>query len=502
MTMVAAQSSFAGVEMAATESIAFVLAEPVDVTPSGHEATISWRGVAGATGVRIDRARVTVHPTTSGVGRRLGVAAAGHSDVTDIDVVSPAPGTLVRSITISDLQVHEEGRDEPRRVDTEGLGSFRLVLAPNVNGAVQAPTIAVPALASRNALPAQLTGGSLAGSVLSLPDVTGDRFRVTVVTGDAPEDFVPERITHGDVVVHAAPGPVGLHVVGPDGSELYARGGPLTVGETVDVSAALQRHLGAAATELGGPGDALTAAISVRSDQRGQASVNLDVSGVIERKIGERLSVECTGGPVTIDVPAPHPGRAARHTVADITVTHHGAALHPLSSQLPIADAALGGPVVRDVAVVRRLPPQALAGEQLARVGVVGWPLAGCDLSLSVLGQTAAVTDAAAPAGRRDPSVVWFVFPDPILVNAPVELALTATRGAFGWIADPDPLVRLAVAAQPAGRGVTVGGNTVSLTGAETTVAGAILDGSGSWGVVTDQFCTVSVANAVMEFAP
>jgi hypothetical protein len=489
-------------ELAATATVAFVLAEPVDVTPTGHEKTISWRGVAGATGVRLDRARVTVQPKTSGVGRPLGVAAAGHSDVTEIDVVSPEPGTLVRSITIADLQVHEAGREEPRRVATEGLGSFRLVLAPTVNSEVQAPIIAVPQLPGRKALPAQLTGGSLAGSVLSLPDVVGDRFRVTVVTGDAPESFEPQRIIHGDVVIHAAPGPVGLHVDGPDGSELYARGGPITASETIDVSAALQRHLGAAATQLTGPDELLTASVTVRSDHLGEASINLDVSGVIERRIGERLSVESTGDPVTIDLPAPHPGRSARHTVADITVTHHGAALHPLSSPLPTTDADLGGPVVGDGAVVRSLPPQALAGERLVRVGVVGWPRDGCDLALRVLGRTATVSDLAAPAGRSYPTVVWFVFAEAVLVDAPVELALSATRGAFRWIADPDPLIRLAVVADPDGEPVAVGGHTVTLTGDETAVIGAVLDGSGHWTVATDQFCTVSIANAVMEFAP
>lgn len=499
--MAQAQGVITGAELAATEAVAFVLAEPVDVTPAGRPQSISWRGVAGATGARIDRARVTVHPTTSGVGRRLGVAAAGRADVTEIDVVSPEPGTLVRSITIADLRVHEAGRDEPRRVRTEGLGSFRLVLAPNVNGAVQAPTIAVPALPARNALPAQLTGGSLTGSVLSLPDVAGDRFRVTVVTGEAPDSFVPERISHGDVVIHAAPGPVGLHVDGPDGSELYARGGPIIARETVDVTAALQRHLAAAATDLGGPSDSLTATITVRSDHRGQASINLDVSGVIERTIGERLRVECTGEPVMIAVPAPDPGRVARHTVADITVTHHGAALHPLSDPLPTTDADLGGPVVGDTAVVRSLPPQALAGERLVRVGIVGWARRGCDLSLRVLGHTATVTDIPAPAGRSEPSVIWFELPDPILVDAPMELALTATRGAFGWIAAPDPLARLAVAAEPGGKAVAVGGHTVTLTGPETTVAGAVLDGTGHWSVATDQFCAISIANAVMEFA-
>ena len=499
--------SFEAGEMIAVEfapDIEFTVyfTEPVDVTPDGHTLSTTWRGVAGATGVRIDRGRVVVYPTTSGSGRSIGVAAAAHNDATYIDVISPEPGTLVRSLTIPNLRVHEEGREEPRAVATEGLGEFRLAVAPLVNGAWQAPVVAVPEIGGVGAIPAQLTGGSFSGSVLSLPDLAGDRFLVTVVKGGAPEEFAAQMINHGDVVAHAAPGPLGLHVDGPDGNELYARGGPIVNTETVDVKAALQRHVGAAVTELSGPGDTLTATVTVRSDRRGQAAVGLDVSGVIERKVGDRLSAESLGEALTIDVPAPHPGRPARHTTADITVTHHGAALHPLSDPLPTTDANLGGPVVSDTAVVRALPPQALAGEQLARVGVVGWPRSDCELSLRVLGRTATVTDIAAAVGRSAPTVTWFVFPEPIVVDAPVELALTATRGSFAWVADPEPLLRLAVSADAAGAQVAVGAHTVTLTGAETTVTGATLDGSGSWIVATDQFCTVSIANALMEFAP
>lgn len=497
----------AGAEVAVTAGIdvavaGVALAEPVELTPDGYQRTASWRGVAGATGVRIDRARLTVDPTTSGVGRSLGVAAAAHGEVTAIDVVSPEPGTLVRSLTIADLLVHEEGRDEPRRVDAEGLGGFRLVVAPVVGGAVQAPTIAVPELGASNALPAQLTGGSLSGAVLSLPDLAGDRFWVTVVTGDAPQDFVAALVSHGDVVLHAAPGPVGLHVDGPDTSELYSRAGALTGTEVVDVTAALQRHLGAAAGQLGGPDDTLAATVTVRADRRGAASVHLFVAGVVERRVEERLTAEATGSPVTIALPPPHPGRPAQRTVADITVIHHGAALHPLSDPLPTADAGLGGEVVADGAVIRVLPPQALAGEQLLRVGVVGLPLTDCDLSLAVLGTTAAVSGLAAAVGRTAPTVVWFEFASALIVEAPIELALTATRGTFGWVADPQPLVRLAVAADPVGRLVTVGGGDLTLTGAETTAAATVLSGTDAWTVVTDQFCTVSLANTLLEFGP
>jgi hypothetical protein len=447
--------------------------------------------------VRVTSSTVSSFPSPGGSGRSLGVVAAAKEAVTSIVVESPAPGVLVRSLRVPDL-VRHDGEDRHPVASSGDLAGFRLVLTPIVGGQDQAPVVAVPALAARKALPAQLTGGSLSGSLFSLPDVAGAKFRVTLVDGDAPEDFDRQTISHGDVVMYAAPSPVGLHIDGPDGAELFAMTGPITSGVTTDVKAALQRHLNATVGE-----DPLAARVTLRSDVVGSASVLWTTSGgVIERAVEGRISVDTTGDPARLDLPPPHPGRTPTRTVADVTVTHNGMALHPISDPMPIADAGVGGPTVRDLAVVRVLAPEALRDQQLTRVGVVGWPLADCDLSMTVLGRTVSMTGLPAPTARREATLVWFDLGDPLLVDAPIELSLTATRGAFGWIADPDPLVRVAVAVSPAGEQVTVGGCLVDLTGDETVVTGAELAGTDGWDVATDQFCTVSLANAVMEFEP
>ncbi|HEY3485277.1 MAG TPA: hypothetical protein VGK49_07825 [Ilumatobacteraceae bacterium] len=475
-----------------------VLSDPVDITPDGFVLTETWRPVAGATGARVSSSSVSVYPAAHAPSRSLGVVASGKQDVTEIDIRTPVAGVLVRALSIPGL-VRLDGENEFTIGSQGDLGSeFHLILSPVVGSDVQAPIVAAPALGRVNELPAQLTGASLSGSLFSLPDVAGSRFKVKLVKQHSPEEFEPQHFSHGDVTMYAAPMPIGLHVDDPDGAELYALGVPIVDRATVDVSAAWNRHLGAAASA----GTPITSTITLRSDVVGKASVLWSTSGeVIERAVDGRLSVESTGSPVQVVLPPPHPGRAPTRTVADVTVTHHGMAIHPISDVVPAVDAGLGGPAVRDTGVVRKLPTDALRDQVLRKVCVIGWPRGTTDLTVEVLGVSATVAGLAPPVDRDPPLHVWFDVGE-VAVDRPVEIKLTATRGAFGWIADPEPLVRLAIATGPVGERVTVGGHAIDLTGDETAVSGIALAGTDRWAVATDQFCTVSISNAVMEFPP
>ena len=144
-----------------------------------------------------------------------------------------------------------------------------------------------------------------------------------------------------------------------------------------------------------------------------------------------------------------------------MTVTHHGAALHPSSDPVPAADADVGGVAVHDAAVTRRIAAATLAGERLVRVAVVGWPRGESDLALSVAGTTLAASALPGVDGRGAPRVVWFTLPEPVAVDGPVDVTLRATRGAFHWfapVAGTGPAVRVAVASSPVGTWVVVGG--------------------------------------------
>jgi len=164
------------------------------------------------------------------------------------------------------------------------------------------------------------------------------------------------------------------------------------------------------------------------------------------------------------------------------------------------------------------LPPAALVGETVRRVGLVGRAAEPTDVTVQMVEQAAgrpglpvgnpgvASLEPATTAGS--PQVVWVDLPTGVEVTGPVGVAVTATRGRFLWAAGPDPLVLLAVE-QPdaAGTEVSVGGATVTLAGAETTVVGQLLPparftSAEAPEATSDQLVTVVLADLTLRYAP
>jgi hypothetical protein len=117
---------------------------------------------------------------------------------------------------------------------------------------------------------------------------------------------------------------------------------------------------------------------------------------------------------------------------------------------------------VRDTPVTRTLPPLALRGEQITRVGLVGF----CDPGTALLMRIVAAGSATAlgapgvtsPDPGTRPGVVWVDLPAPVTVDVAVAIEVSASAGRFFWVGDPQPLVRIVVAdPDPAGRPVVLG---------------------------------------------
>lgn len=485
----------AAVPLEVVQTAVLLVVEPV--SPGGVDRTVEWRPVAGATGAVVDRALVAVSPQTSGIGQNQGVVTGARSGVTKIDVTNPSPSARVRGVRIPGLK-RIDGENEFPISGSGDLAGFRLAVTPLVGGQEQAPVVAVPALPKRKALPAQLTGGALSGHLLTLPDLVVERFLITLVDGDAPEDFERQTFDHGDVELLLAPYPTGIHVDGPDGSTQFSMAAPVTGRVDVDLKAAVQRHLTEAVQ-----GDADVASIQIRSDVEGLAAVSLSTDWTIQRSLDDPIEVTVTGDDALAEVPAPRPGRTPATVRADIVVNHHGRGLHPVSDHVPLTQGASGGPMVRDVVVERQLSVASLEGSPIVAVAVIGSVHEEADLTLTVNDVTAqahvglAVDDSTGP-----PSVLWFELDEAVVPGGPVTVALTATRGAFRWIADPEPLVRIAIATEATGEFVMVGDVRVDLTDTETFVAQQQLGPGDSWVVASDQFCDVSLKNLTLEFAP
>jgi len=479
-------------------------APAVTIDSTGVPLPFTWRPVPGSTGTRVASAPVRVLPATGGDGRDVGAVTAGGT-TTAFTVRLPAGEMLLRGLRIPNL-VRHDGEDEYPINGQQDLGEFRLVVRPVVNGQVQAPVVAVPPVSGQNMLPAQLAGGSLSGSLLRLPDLVGSRFEVSLCSGGEPDDFEAVTISIGDVRGLVAPQPSSVSVKDAAGAVAVAFNGPSVAMIELDLAAPLQRHL-----------DQVVSDPTVnRADGRvvaagpGSAQLRWSPEVTLLRAVDGRASVSLTGEPASLDLGVSPAGRDPLRTRADLTITHDGLALHPLSDPVPAQPAGLSGPVVSATPVTRALAPQALQGFRIGRIGVVGRVMQAADLTISLeCGQGAPTTatlsdlDAATGPGNQ---VRWFELDEAVMVSGPVRVSLTATRGRFGWVTTAgeagSPAVRWAVVTDPAGTRVTVADTVLTLTGIETALTGATLSGPSPLAVTTDQFCTVAASSAVQEFAP
>lgn len=521
----AATSVLAGVEaiagFGASRGEAGFAGPPVPLGPGGHPFQLAWRAVAGATGVVVDAAALRLTPETVGAGQSVGTVAGAH-DGTALRVNIPGGARAVRSLTLTDLKVQPPLSGDLVEVhDVAGLRSLGLRVAVAVvdGPGVGAPAVCVDPVPARGAVPAQLTGGVLADRVLWLPDLRAAGLQVTVVSGSSPEEFQAQRFTVSGVVARVAPAPEEVRVSGADGSPLWGAPGLLGAVAVVDLRAALERALTAAVEGGSGP----TTTFSVTAGAAGVVrTAGVVATGSVVRRFGDQVTVEVEGRAAPVVPPAPPlDARAPRSVTADVVVRHHGLRLHQVSDAVPASRGGLGGPVVGPEPVVRSLPPAALVGERVRRVGLVGRPVGPTDLSVQLVGT--GVDQTRRPPGvvtlepgspgpgspGLSPQVVWVTLPgEGVAVTGAVGVSVTATRGRFLWAGGNVPLTLVAVAhPDPSGVVVMVAGAPFALAGPETSVAGLTLPAAtfaaaASPLVVTDQFCTVSLSELTLRYDP
>ncbi|HVF13861.1 MAG TPA: hypothetical protein VM942_04630 [Acidimicrobiales bacterium] len=491
------------------------LGEIIDLDAAGHPFPVTWRAASGAAEAAVDRASLRLAPVTAGVGTSLGVIGGGFDGQT-LQVTIPGGPRAIRSLTLTGLQVERDGELHDVRHEAD-LGDWRVAVAVVAGGRAGSPVVTVRAVDGEGAVPAQLTGGTLASRVLGLPDVRASVLQLTIVEGKSPAEFVPHRFTVSSVAARMAPAPEDPEVRGPEGNPLWGLPGAMADPVTVDLRAPLELALTAAVQGGGEPATTITA----RAAKPGQVRTRgVMAEGSLVRRFGEKVTVELEGSAVLLALPAPAlDPRRPRSVVAEVTVRHHGLRIHPVSDDIPPGGGGLGGPVVGgQEPFVRMLPPAALVGETVLRIGLVGRAPEPTDLSVRMVEQAAGRPgppvgnpgvvglEPGPTAGPR--RVVWVDLPGGVEVTGAVGVAVTATRGRFLWAAQPDPLVVVAVA-QPdaAGTEVQVGGVSVTLVGAETTVVDqqfppARFTSADPPEATSDQLATVVLAGLTLRYAP
>lgn len=502
------------------------LATQIEVTTAGTPLRLDWPQISGATAVALDAARVTLVPPTGAAGISLGHLRGSFNADTCV-VVIPGGPRVIRSLTMSGLRVGTGEDDALPNKAALRAQPVPLSLAVAVKqGGVLAPVgYAVPSIAPSPSqppyvIPPLLVGASYRDYVLTLPDVLAEELHVMVVTGSAPEDFNPVNFQCDYVSAMAAPSPLDVTLADDSGAPFYSGAGPVTGPIAIDAKNAVQRALEAAIAAGNDPD--VTLNISARTSGT-VGTYGIVASGEVRRVFDDKISVTLEGERVMPMIPgAPLDVQVPTSATADVVIEHAGLRLQDLSDARPVGNGGQAGQVLTmDAPLWQPLPPEAMRGEVLRRVGIIGYGLEAATLSLRVLGASpdgrviappdlaTGTCDVAAPDLRapQPPRVQWFDLGDGLTIDQPIGIEVTAQSGRFLWVAAADKLLSQYAVAHPlsGGETVTIGTQSVPITDARTALNGHALtpaDFATAPQVTSPHFVTLTLSRLTLGYAP
>lgn len=485
----------------------------VDVPADGIEFPFDWGPVLPGTD-RVELAPVAVDMRADRASEFGGYALGelgtqpGNSEVS----VTVPGGRRIRALHLTGLTSDNVEMHSKDQLET---AARRLTVSvPDPRSGWAAPTVSVPPVKSRGAIPPTLTGATFANSVLQLPDLSGP-VKIAVVDGDTPDTFNAHAITVKKVLGWAAPTPIDLTLTGPDGATLWNFAGALPDGAeqapdvTVAVSSAVE-GLRAAGKPIAG---------SLKLTSKFPCKVRFAVSpvqGDLVRALTGTTTIELAGEPISLPLDSPLPPATPSTVVADVKVTYRGMRLADISDPLP-PNGAHRGVVVRADRVLRALPPQALRGERVYRIGLVGYCPQPAALLVRLVPAEATPESAAtlAPIGipgtaqvaaAGSAGVIWVDLPEPVLVDQPVAIEVSAGSGVLHWVTGSDPLVRIVVQdPDPGSRPIVLGGATLLTVDQPTIAASRASLPAAPFGADTPLlasalFCTVELTDGELRY--
>lgn len=488
----------------------------VTVSPGGHEVTLQWAPVSGATEIELDRAAVSIGPNAGLTTGTLTTSKKGSV----YELVVPAH-TRVRSISLDTLRwvhtVDSESVKSALRTNSDLGNAVRITVAAPDTQNQMVTRFAVPWVGPRNGVPGQFGGAQLSNGVISFPEMSESRIQLGLVDQKAPEDWAAQSMELGSSVsasIVTVPAEVSLG--GPDGTELWAFPGDYADVPHANVSIVPQiRAAFEAALRAGDPIEAKLTLVAAN-----EASIGFRVdgpSGALIRRFDSVAAVIMEGDPAPAALvaggDAPLAAEIPASASADITITYAGIRLlETIADKLP-SPADVRGFVVRSEPRRRILPPQALNGVSIARIGVIGRAPEACEVSVQLV-DTAADNAPLGPPGvvqleaHDDIRTVWIEMPETDVCDSSVAISAKATRGRFFWCADGDtPLVRVAIHdPDPGGRPIDLGGVTVHSMAEETAqLRGVTLPASAFRNEVqsfeSDLFVTIEMADLLLRYA-
>lgn len=449
----------AGVE-AAMRTARRVLAPPVDVAAPGHIIEISWTPAAGTASAEVTQATLTLGPD---VAEEVTASAGFHADGNGWVVDIPA-NRRVRALGLSGFKGPEGS------VLTGDLGGRRIVVAfPRAAGGFDSPRFAVPTVGRQNAIPSSLLGASFANASLTLdPSVAARKVRIALVDGASPAEFneVATELAAVRMVAHVAA--QDLKVLGPDRAVLWTT--PTFDPDAADADIDLGRALSAAFTAALAAAKPPAASVTVTATAPARTRLDAGrVRGVLVRSLSGVTKIALAGEPAAIPLTLPIAAEAPSRVSADLRLRYAGIRLVPNLSDAAPAAGAPAGTIVRPGGTdtsgcLRPLPPQALQGDSVARLGLRGRATEPTELTVELI--DAATRSPLAPAAvltlQPGPiAYLWAAFATPVPIDRAAAVRVRANTGRFLWANGPAGAPSLLVAIadpDPGGRAIHIGG--------------------------------------------
>lgn len=470
------------------------MSELVELAAPGHAIRFQWGPAGGATAAEVAAAGVTIRSVvgTESLGQLLVAPLSGQP------VVTVPAGKRIRSLTLASPK-GPDGTELRSQADVTAKHLRLVVSIPQGSGWI--PLYAVPAVPGRGVLPPSFTGATYANGVVGLPDVAAAQLRLSLVSDD--DSFAPQTLSVASVTGVAAVPSRALELVDPAGTAIWSFPGELQAAAPaadVDLRAPAEAALKQALQASAAP----DVTFRLRSSAGGHATIEVTPAhGALVRVYPGVVRTVLAGEPAALALPAAPPGETPVSATADLTIRYDGLrVLDAVADAVPAAGGAAGS-VVGAEPVVRTLPPAALGGLAVARVGVIGRAPTACELSVSVGGAPGVV--------ELEPSdalgVVWVDVPAPAPQEGPVAVSVRAGSGRFLWAGAPEGLLRLVVAdPDPGGRPLRLGGEQLrAVAAAESHEPGAALPAArfaaGAPVLESPLFLTVDVSDLTLRYA-
>ena len=426
------------------------------IPPEGIKQNVSWNLIAGATSIVIDDSRNNLARVTPGIVLE---------DVDPISVqkegkyrVIANPDKLpITQLTLRDLK--ESGEDMPVLASQSDLSSKPaqpLKLLVSTRDSSQAdwiPLFAIPRVGARNEMPPMLGGASYSNHVVRFPYALTGQIRFALVRNSTPEDFDTVSIEVGAVSARVEHPPVDLQLRLGENQVLWEMPGPMPVSQgtaEVDIRVPVELALGADLGPASEENRSLQTELTLTAGPNSSAAFSFSQPhGAILRQHSGVTRIKLEGLPAPISFDTAFDSITPDSVVSDLHVRYDGLRLlDGFIDELPAAGTSVSGWVVRSEPRLRELPPQALIGHDVARIGLIGWSAEGCELDVQfrdAAGQPVGDAGLLAVSASSHPELHWVEMPGRPDVEKSVNLFVTARSGQFFWVDREQPAIRIAV---------------------------------------------------------